>query len=95
MNKTNRRCHRSIGSRSFTLWDIKRERDAHYVFLETGEAVVTWLNLASLVGCSEDELSRRASPIARSLAITARHGDANVLCVRIDFVETFLNEVEQ
>jgi len=82
-------------SRSFTLWNIRRERDAHYVFLDTGEAVVTWFNLASLLGCSEEELTRRAGPVARSFTIAARHGDAPVACVRIDLVETFLAEIER
>lgn len=82
-------------SRSFALWDQGRERHAHYVFLESGEAVVTWCNLASLLGVTEDELTARAGADARAFTIAARHGDAHVLCVRIDNVERFLSEIER
>jgi hypothetical protein len=82
-------------SRTFTLWNEKRERDALYVFLDTGEAVMTWCSLASLAGLLESELHERTTDVALPLMIHARHGDVTIPCVRIDLVEAFLSEIER
>lgn len=82
-------------SRTFTLWDWKRERDALYVFLDTGEAVMTWCALASLAGLLESELSERVNDRTDSMTIQARHGDVTVRCVRIDLIARFLTEIER
>jgi hypothetical protein len=88
-------------TRGFSLWNVRRGREARYVFLDAGDAVATWDALASMLGADVralDEAIEQADDDARELLVDwitwARLGDAIVRCVRIELVEAFLREIE-
>lgn len=81
-------------TRTFTVWDEERERDALFVMLDSGEPVMTWCSLASLAGLIEAELDERATDAARALVGVAYHGDMPIRCVRSELVAPFLSELE-
>lgn len=88
-------------TRGFSLWNVRRGREARYVFLDTGDAVSTWDALASMLGVDVralDDAIEQADEDARELLVDwitwARLGDAIVRCVRIELVEAFLREIE-
>lgn len=81
-------------ARTFTVWDDRRERDALFVMLDSGETVMTWCALASLAGLIEAELDERATDAARALVGVAYHGEMPIRCVRAELVEPFLSELE-
>ena len=80
-------------SRTLTVWDDARERDALYVLLETGEWGMTWVALASLANLIEAELHERVTRRAHELTILARHGEVTVPCVSMRDVAAFLAEI--
>lgn len=88
-------------TRGFSLWNVRRGREARYLFLDCGDAVATWDALASMLGMDTRELDGALEELddeERALIVDwitwARLGDAIVRCVRIELVEAFLREIE-